>query len=193
MEICECHIVISQIIHCFAYKFISKKCWITFYIGMNVFFFQKIRNNVFDFLRRTSMHGGKRNRVTDFWRNCLNVFSGQMFKKIHMFQKPLPAFFKYRRITGIFHSLDKIIDFVVLNSLQIIAARHIKLESIRTSKSKFLCDHMQDHPAFYILFHRLWNVKFCRPFAVICLILCYDAWFRNTCGKFRSIHFLYGL
>ena len=66
MEICECHIVISQIIHCFAYKFISKKCWITFYIGMNVFFFQKIRNNVFDFLRRTSMHGGKRNRVTDF-------------------------------------------------------------------------------------------------------------------------------
>ena len=116
-----------------------------------------------------------------------------MLKEICMIEKPCLTFLENFCIAGIFESFDKVVDLLILDSFQVVAAGHVELESVRASKSEFFGDHMKCHPALDIFAHCLWNVKFCRPFAVVCLILCHDTWFRNTCGKFRSIHLLYCL
>ena len=193
MEICKCHIIISKIIHCLTHKLISKKRRIAFYIGVDVFFPKEIHNDVLNLLWRTSMHGRKCNGITDFGWNSLDILSGHMFKESDMLKKPCPAFSKNLCITGILHSLNKIINLLILDSFKIVSTGHIELESVRASKSEFFGDHMKCHPSLDILFHRLWNIKLCGPFAVICLIFCHDTWLRNTCGELRSIHLLYRL
>ena len=80
MEIRKCHIIIAKIIHCLSHKFIAKKCRITFYVSINMLLFQKIPHDIFNFLRRTSVHCRKCNGITDFCRNCFDIFFCHMFK-----------------------------------------------------------------------------------------------------------------
>ena len=191
MEIRKCHIIIAKIIHCLSHKFIAKKCRITFYVSINMLLFQKIPHDIFNFLRRTSVHCGKCDRIADFCRDRLDIFFCHMFKKTDMLQKPLFAFFEDCRISVIFQPFNKVINLFVFDALKVVATGHVELESVRTSKSEFFCDHMNKYPAFNILCHCLRYIKFRRPFTVVRFIFCHDTWLRDACRKLRSIHFLY--
>ena len=108
-----------------------------------------------------------------------------------MIQEPLSALVKYRGCGSILHSLDKLVDLLCLDAVQVIANGHVKLESVHCAKAVFLCQYLTCKPSLHVLVKCLGHVQLCGPLTVIAFIIRLDTWLCN--GKVLAVQLLYGL
>ena len=112
MKISERHIVVSHIIHHLSGILISEQCRIAFNKSMESLFRDQIHGDALDFLRRTSVQCGDRNRITDISRDTLNIFLCHMFKQICVSEKIFPARPENIGILRMLHCVEEVVDLL---------------------------------------------------------------------------------
>ena len=91
------------------------------------------------------------------------------------------------------HVVDKGIDLLGLDALQVIAHADVELVAHRASQPVFLCHKSKQKPCLDIFVLSLGHVELRRPLTVVALILRQDTGLVDACRKLRSVHDLYGL
>ena len=121
MEIVECNIIITHVVHKLPCILISQKGWVAFDEGMYFLLLNQVTGNALNLLGRTSVKGGKGCTVADLRGNPLHVFLCHLLKLIKVVKKPLPALIENRRPGCILHALDELVNLFQLNAFQVIS------------------------------------------------------------------------
>ncbi len=125
------------------------------------------------------MQRRKRNTVADIRGNSLHILLRQSRKPIQILQKPGLALLKNLRSRSILHPFNKRIHLFGLDSCQVIADTHIKLEPIHCPQSKLFRHHLAGKPCLHVLIKCLGNVEFGGPFYIVALVIGFNTGLGN--------------
>ena len=191
MELSKCHVIIAHSIHHLSGILVPQKGGIALDKGMNPLYLQKIPGNALNLLGRTSVKRRECGAVRNPRGHSLRVLPRKMGEALRMVRQPLAAFLKNRHLGGVLHPLDKAVDFLQLNALQVVAHGHIELESVRSPQAVLLCQKMTGKPGLHVLVKGLRHIELRGPLAVIALIIRLDAGLRHR--QVLAVNFLHGL
>ena len=175
MEISECHIIISHVVHGLSRILISEESRIAFDKCMEALLCDQIHCDLLDLLRRASVQCGDRHRIADLTGNTLDIFRGHTLKYILMPQQIFLTGSEYLRVLRMLHRIQETVDLLGLYARKVISHTDIELEAIHAPESELFRHHLAQEPCLDVLLHRLGNIQLCRPLAVVALVVCLDA------------------
>ena len=139
------------------------------------------------------MQRGLGDGVGDARRDGLDKCGVDMLKLVQVSERPCAALVPDVGAAGILHALDVGVDLGALNTLEVIAHRHVEDKAVRASQAVLVSDQMAGEPCLHVLGKGLRNLELSRPLAVVALVLRHDAGLVHTLGELLAVHDLNGL
>jgi len=180
MEPSEHDVVISHPVQRLTGEIIAEKGRVAFHECIDMLFLQQVVRDAFNLIRRAAVQRGDRCRIADVGRNGLNVFLREVPEFRNMIQQPLLRTAERFRVLCLHHGIDEGIDFVRLDSRQIVSDGNVELEAVLCTESVFLCQEMKRDPGIDVLVLGFRNRQLRRPFAVVAFVVHIDAGLGNV-------------
>ena len=133
------------------------------------------------------------NGVGNACRDGLDKRGVDMLKLVQVGESPCAALVPDVGAAGILHALDVGVDLGALNTLEVIAHRHVEDKAVGASQAVLASDQVAGEPCLHVLGKGLRNLELGRPLAVVALVLRHDAGLVHTLGELLAVHNLNGL
>ncbi|MPM26013.1 hypothetical protein SDC9_72514 [bioreactor metagenome] len=170
-------------------RLIAQNGGVALHKGVQVFFRKEIAGDALNLVRRAAVQSGDSDAAGDVGRDGGNkgLLAGE-----HLTQNG-DALLENGGAGRVDHAVEEGVDLLALDSLQIIAHRHIEHKPVRVAQAVYMSQHFAGAPRLHVFLECLRNIQLRGPLAVVALVVCQNAGLVNAGGQFRAVHLLNGL
>ena len=186
-------VVVAQAVQGLAGKFVAQKGGVALDIGVQALLGDKVGGDALDLVGGTAVEGGLGDGVGDPGGDGLHKVPIHLLELIQVGRAPVRALLPDLGVGGVLHALDIPVDLLALDTLQVVAHRHIEHKAVRGAQAQLTGEQLAGPPRFDVLGKGLGDGQFRGPLAVVALVGGGDTGLVHALGQLLAVHDLHGL